>query len=163
MSRKTKRAALPPQHQMAYYRAMRSVTAIVFALALATGACGAATVQNSGKPAEKGVSGTIVASQEMASRIAKGGVVFLEVRRVEANGKPNPVPLATVKLKAAGWPIGFSLTAVKNPLRGKVELTAWYDQDGDAKTKQSGDILGKVLATAPAQGVELELNQMGRR
>lgn len=148
---------------MAYYRAMRSVAAVVFAVALVTSACGAATVPTSGKPADKGLSGTIVTTKELASRIAKGGVIFLEVRRIEANGKPSAAPLATVKLKAAGWPIGFSLTAAKKPLHGKVDLTAWYDRDGDAKTKQSDDITGHVRTTAPAQGIEIELDQIGHR
>ncbi len=138
---------------------MRSLAIVIVVTAIALCACSStAAVRTSGKPAEKGVSGSIVTSDLLQQRIASGGVIFLHVNRVDASGGLSASPLAVAKVQVTGWPLSYSLSAVTEPLRGLVEIVAWYDKDGDVKTKQSGDILGRVRTTAPAQGVQLELD-----
>jgi hypothetical protein len=43
-------------------------------------------------------------------------------------------------------------------LVGDVLVTAHYDQDGDALTRQPGDLVGQVRVTIPARGVQLMLD-----
>ena len=41
---------------------------------------------------------------------------------------------------------------------GDVVVTARYDQDGDALSKQPGDVSGEVKATIPADKLDLALD-----
>jgi hypothetical protein len=75
-------------------------------------------------------------------------------------------PLAVQRYTVGAWPMPFELTQDNvmlsgTKLQGKVVLTARVDQDGDAMTKQVGDIEGvSAPVTVPAQGVELVLDQV---
>ena len=72
--------------------------------------------------------------------------------------------LAVQRYTVGSWPLAFELTQdnvmfAGMRLEGKVVLTARVDQDGDAMTKQAGDIEGTSPPVAvPAQGaVPVEL------
>lgn len=129
------------------------------------GAPAAKPVEKNDLASQSSVAGALVASPAMQQKIRSGGVIFVKVNRIDPNGGLETPPLAVARLQVSGWPMPFSLT-LKNALVvttkpwGEVEITAWYDQDGDAMSKQTGDIYGHVRITAPADGVTLRLNRM---
>jgi hypothetical protein len=91
-----------------------------------------------------------------------GTTVFLLVKRRDAQGKGTGLPLAVTKLTYVGQDFPFvlddSMTLVETaPLTGDVVVSARYDQDGDAMTKQKGDLVGEVPATVPASGLVIQV------
>ena len=91
-----------------------------------------------------------------------GTTVFLLVKRRDAAGKGTGLPLAVTRLTYVGKDFAFvlddSMTLVEGAaLTGEVVVSARYDQDGDAMTKQSGDLVGEVLATVPASGLVIKV------
>ena len=96
-------------------------------------------------------------------RKARPGVIFLLAKQADASGAPTGMPLAVDKLEYKGGAVAFVLDQSKQmisgpQLSGNLVLTARWDQDGDAMTKEPGDITGTVRVTAPASGVKLVLD-----
>jgi hypothetical protein len=95
---------------------------------------------------------------------AKAGTsVFLIVKRADAKGDPVGPPLAVDKLTYAGADLPFVLDSsnAMTPdadLGGDLVVTARYDQDGDALSKEPGDLTGKVRVKAPATKVLLVID-----
>lgn len=82
--------------------------------------------------------------------------------RIEA-GQPTGAPLAVDKLTWQKDELPFEMTEAQamiggTQLVGDVVVVARYDQDGDAISKQPGDIVGQVRVTIPADGVKLTLD-----
>jgi len=107
------------------------------------------------------VSGVVQPAPAVASRLRDGGAVFVIVKR-DDHGQPSGPPLAVQKLT---WKPGlaFELTERQamiagTELTGDVIVTARYDQDGDALTKQPGDITGQAKVKVPADRVALALD-----
>jgi hypothetical protein len=107
------------------------------------------------------VRGVIGAAPGLASRLHDGGAVFVIVKR-DDKGVPAGPPLAVQRL---AWkaPLTFELTERQamiggTQLTGSVIVTARYDQDGDALTKQPGDVTGQARITVPADRVALALD-----
>jgi len=104
----------------------------------------------SAKPpdAETTISGTIVLSEAIRARVARGSVMFLTARR--ADGPPGPASmLAVKKLVADTFPMPFSISEQDAmmpgiPFEGPVTITVRVDQDGDPMTRRKGDAYGKV-------------------
>ncbi|MHC5035476.1 MAG: c-type cytochrome biogenesis protein CcmI/CycH [Planctomycetota bacterium] len=111
----------------------------------------------------KFLAGTITVGDDLAKRVKPGSVVFLSVHRFDPKTQgPSGAPLATEKLAAAQFPASFRLTE-RNAMgggrfSGEVVITAWTDQDRDAISKQPGDLLGRVKASIPADGLRLMLD-----
>ena len=95
-----------------------------------------------------------------------GGVVFVVVKQADATGAGSGPPLAVDRLT---WPptgdLVFALSEANamvagTKLDGDVVVTAHYDQDGEARSKQPGDILGEVRVKVPADNVVLPLDNV---
>ena len=99
-------------------------------------------------------------------RVAAGGAVFITVKRAGADGAPQPgPPLAVEKLTWAKDELQFELTEKQamiagTELTGDVVVAARFDQDGDAISKQPGDVAGSVRVKVPADKVTLTLDQV---
>ena len=85
-----------------------------------------------------------------------GGAVFLIVKRPAPDGAADGPPLAVDKLT---WQQGRAAVRADREagddraareLTGDVVVIARYDQDGDALSKQPGDIIGQVRVKIPA-------------
>jgi len=107
------------------------------------------------------VRGVLGVAPGLEGRVHDGGAVFVIVKR-DDNGKPSGPPLAVQKLTwKAGLP--FELTERQamiagTQLTGDVIVTVRYDQDGDALTKQPGDVTGQARVKVPADTVALALD-----
>lgn len=111
------------------------------------------------------VKGVIRVHAKAKSRIKAGGAVFLIVKRADATGQPTGTPLAVDKLTWDKDEIAFEVSE-KNAMVGGTELTgdvvvtARYDQDGDALTKEPGDIIGTQRVKIPADKVVVTLDDV---
>ena len=105
--------------------------------------------------------GVIGVAPGLEGRLREGGAVFLIVKR-DDNGKPSGPPLAVQKLTwKAGLPFELSerqAMIAGTQLTGDVIVTARYDQDGDALTKQAGDLTGQARVKVPAEAIALALD-----
>jgi hypothetical protein len=112
------------------------------------------------------IRGTIRIADKLADKAQSGSTLFLVARTfVEGGGGGSAGPvLAVQRYTTSTWPLSFELTQdnvmlAGMRLSGKVVLTARVDQDGDAMTKQAGDIEGtSPPITVPAQNVALVLD-----
>lgn len=109
------------------------------------------------------VTGTIRVGGAAKGRVSANGAVFVVVKRAGADGKPTGMPLAVEKLTWAGDAMPFELTeanamAAGTELTGDVIVSARFDQDSEAISKQSGDVTGQVRVKVPADNVELMLD-----
>jgi hypothetical protein len=111
------------------------------------------------------VKGMIKVHAKAASRVAAGGAIFLIVKRAGADGSPTGTPLAVDKLTWAKDGVPFEITEQQamvagTELTGDVVVTARYDQDGDALSKQPGDIVGTARVKIPANNVTVTLDDV---
>lgn len=111
------------------------------------------------------VKGLIKIHPKAKDRVAAGGAVFVVVKRA-VDGAPSGPPLAVDKLT---WPanneLQFEMTEKQamiagTELTGEVVVTARYDQDGDALSKQPGDVSGSIKVKIPADKVTLMLDDV---
>jgi len=98
------------------------------------------------------VRGVINIAPGLKSRLREGGAVFLIVK-CDDHGQPSGPPLAVQKLTwKAGLPFELAerqAMIAGTQLTGDVIVTARYDQNGDALTKQAGDLTCQARATVP--------------
>jgi hypothetical protein len=105
------------------------------------------------------ISGRIQVAPELADRVTAGDVVFvmarnaatgslIDVSRIEISKMPAPFSLAGQNVMHSG-----------SPLAGKVRLEVRLDRDGDAMTKNPGDLVNnsEELVTVPAEDVVVTL------
>lgn len=111
--------------------------------------------------------GTIEVAGALAGAVPPGGTIFLYVKAVDpATGQGVGMPMAADKLTAsASWPLTFRLDETNmmiagTQLAGDIVITARYDQDQEARTKDPGDVSGMVRATVPARGLKISLDQL---
>ncbi|HTR55819.1 MAG TPA: hypothetical protein VMJ10_34320 [Kofleriaceae bacterium] len=109
------------------------------------------------------VEGTIRIGADHRAAIVDGTPVFVVAKRIDSQGKPSGPPLAVRRMTWRGDQLPFNLTEAQamiagTELTGDVIVTAHYDRDGDALTRQPGDLLGQVRVTIPARDVELVLD-----
>ena len=112
------------------------------------------------------VRGEIRVHPKARDRVVAGGTVFILIKHADDNGQPVGIPIAVDKLE---WAEGlqFELTeedvliaTPENKTWGDVIVTARYDQDSDAISKEPGDVVGKLRVRAPAEGVMLLLDEI---
>ena len=111
------------------------------------------------------VKGVIVVAAKTASNAPAGGVVFVNVRRADASGQPSGPPLAVAKLTYQGGELPFELSEAQamvggTELTGDVVVSARYDHDGDAMSKQPGDVVGSLRVKIPAENVKISLDSI---
>jgi hypothetical protein len=113
----------------------------------------------------KYLKGKIVASKKTASKVKSGAILYLSVRPVDPKtGQVSSALLAVERIDLTGsLPVPFNLTEANAMVRGTqfagdVQVYARVDQDGEARTKQKGDIEGAVLTRIPADKLVLTLD-----
>ena len=112
-------------------------------------------------PAAGEVKGRIEVAPAVADKIEPGDAIYV-IARNAATG----TAVAVVRLAAPEkFPLPFTLSGSHtmqpgSGLFGKVRLQARVDKDGDAMSKNPGDVVGEVgdLVEVPASGVVLELD-----
>lgn len=110
------------------------------------------------------VSGAVVVAPAVKGNIKPGGVLFMSVRPAGPDGQPTGMPVAVEIYRPTAWPVDFTLSggnqmvAGGGAVAGDVVVMARWDQDGDAGTKQPGDITGMTRARVPAQGLSITLD-----
>ncbi len=109
------------------------------------------------------VKGVIRVHMKAQARAKAGVPIFIVVKRADASGQPTGTPLAVDKLVWNNTELSFELTEQQamvagTELTGDVIVSARYDQDSDALSKQPGDIVGQVKVKLPADNVQLWLD-----
>ncbi len=89
-----------------------------------------------------------------------GGVVFVIARRPGVAGGP---PVATTRLPAGGFPLAFELgdenVMMGGPFPAEVELSVRLDTDGNAMTREDGDLTASAgLVAAGTMDLAIVLN-----
>jgi hypothetical protein len=102
------------------------------------------------------LSGVIRVDAKVKDKIAPGDVIFVVARRYEAGATGPGTPLAVKKLTAGKFPLAFSLDSrdamlAGTQLAGKVIVTVRVDKDGDAISKNPGDVTGQSKPVEPPQ------------
>jgi hypothetical protein len=110
------------------------------------------------------VKGVIKIHPKAKDRVKTGTAVFVIVKQ-DVGGKASGPPLAVEKLTWDKDQIPFELTEAQamiagTQLTGDVVITAHYDNDGDALSKTTGDVIGEAHVKVPADNVTLTLDQV---
>ena len=112
----------------------------------------------SGPPIE----GTVRLAEGLEGRVPAGAVLFIIARR----GGSGP-PLAVKRIREPGFPLDFTLGPDDRmiqsiPFVGPLQITARVDSDGNATSRNPGDLSGAApRAVEPgARGVELVIDQV---
>lgn len=115
-----------------------------------------------GVPSGPPIRGTVTVASELAARVPQGAVLFLIARR-DGVGPP----LAVERIAQPSFPLEFSLGPEDRmiqtlPFAGEMQISARLDADGDAMSRQPGDLEGRApLAVAPgASGVAVVLDSV---
>ncbi|MGH8103458.1 MAG: c-type cytochrome biogenesis protein CcmI/CycH [bacterium] len=100
-----------------------------------------AATRSSGKT----ISGTVSVADAMKSRVKPDAVLYVIARL--SGVKKSPV-IAVAKLEVSAFPVNYSLSDSNlmmsgATLEGKFDISARHDQDGDAGTRQIGDLTGQ--------------------
>lgn len=125
---------------------------------VAAGNSGAPPVGADGAP----IQGTVVVADALADRLPQGAVLFVVARR----GSAGP-PTAVKRVASPRFPFDFVIGPADRmiatmPFEGPLTITARLDGDGNATTRQPGDLQGAVpTAVAPgANGLLLTLDEV---
>jgi hypothetical protein len=92
------------------------------------------------------VAGVLRLDDKVKAKVKEGDAIFLVARQHDPAGGKGPI-LAVKKLTAGKWPAPFQLDSrdammAGTKLAGKVVLYVTVDKDGDAITKNPGDVTG---------------------
>ena len=111
------------------------------------------------------IAGTLAVPATNKDKVKAGDTIFLVVRRAEDSGAPGPI-LAVKRLDAKSFPQPFVVDGrdammAGTALSGKVQVTARIDKDGNATTKNPGDLVGtSPVLTPPAKQVVINLDKV---
>jgi hypothetical protein len=117
---------------------------------------------------KKFLRGKIRASGSASGAVKSGAVLFLSVWPVDkASGEVIGSPLAAAKLEVGTLPMAFDLSerdmmSKGTRFEGDVLLIARVDGDGEARTKEPGDVEGRINARIPAAKLDLVLDTVLR-
>jgi cytochrome c-type biogenesis protein CcmH len=114
-------------------------------------------------PPEGAISGVLKIAPAVADKVKPGQSIYVIAR----NGATNAA-VAVIRLSVPDkWPLAFTLSGSHtmqpgSGLFGKVKLEARVDMDGDAMTKNPGDVVGDVpeLVDVPKSDVVLTLDKV---
>jgi len=122
-----------------------------------------ASAQGSAAQVEVGepIRGRVSVAAELASRVPPGAVLFIVARRAAAGP-----PLAVKRVRDPRFPLEFSLGPEDRmiqtlPFQGPLQLSARLDADGNAMSREPGDLMGEVSGAVPtgAAGVEIVIDR----
>jgi hypothetical protein len=109
------------------------------------------------------IEGTIAAADAVREAVHPGDVLFLVVRQDDGGGSDRGTILGVKRFVVERLPIAFELDGrdamfpgVK--FAGRVVVTARVDKDGDATTKNAGDVLGVARAEVGTRDVRVVLD-----
>jgi hypothetical protein len=111
------------------------------------------------------ISGVLRLDDKVKSKVKEGDAVFMTARQFDPAGGKGPI-LAVKKLVAGKWPQPFQLDSrdammVGTKLSGKIVLTVTVDKDGDAITKNPGDVTGTSRPIeVPAEKIVVTLDTL---
>jgi cytochrome c-type biogenesis protein CcmH len=135
----------------------------------ASGTSSPAPVTASAKPTASGqtISGKISVDAKLKSKIDGEASLFIIVRQAGGTGGP---PLAVKKIDKPSFPLSYAIGSenvmMKGlPFTGKVVITARLDKDGNAITREAGNLLGdykKNPADVGSQNVDITLDQLAQ-
>lgn len=112
----------------------------------------------------KFLTGTVNIKKEYLAGVSEGAVVFYSVRPIDKlTGDVIGSPLAVEIEKNIKWPMSFHLSEVNmmvdgTDFTGDVEVYVRVDGDGEARTKEPGDVEGSVKTTIPQKNLNIVLN-----
>ena len=107
------------------------------------------------------IRGEIDVAPELKAKVTPEHVIFVSARKSGGGGPP----LAAKRLAMSELPIGFQLSkddAMMQggpPFEGELELTVRIDGDGDAMTRQPGDLVWKAPATVGGPALEVLISE----
>ncbi len=111
-------------------------------------------------PPSGNIRGQLVVAPALQDKVQPGDTIYLMARNAATGGV-----IAVSRLSAQAFPMSFELNGSHvmrqgGSLSGKVKLQARVDKDGDAMSKNPGDVVGEVqeLVAVPAEGVTLTLD-----
>jgi cytochrome c-type biogenesis protein CcmH len=135
----------------------------------ASGTSSPATVTASANPMASGqtISGKISVDPKLKSKIDGTASLFIIVRQAGATAGP---PLAVKKIEKPRFPLPYAVGSENvmmqgMPLTGKVAITARLDKDGNAITREAGNLLGdykKNPVEVGSQNVDITLDQLAQ-
>lgn len=107
------------------------------------------------------IRGRVSVAPELAARVPPGAVLFIIARSAAAGP-----PLAVKRVRDPRLPLEFRLGPEDRmiqsmPFKGPLQLSARLDADGNAMSREPGDLLGEVPGpvTTGAQGVEIVIDR----
>jgi len=123
----------------------------------------APTAANSGQT----ISGRITVDAKLKDKIDTQAALFIIAR--PASGAAGP-PLAVKKIDQPSFPLSYSLGQENvmmqgTPFAGKINITVRLDKDGNAVTREAGNLLGdykKNPVTVGSQNVDITLDQVAQ-
>lgn len=114
---------------------------------------------------EQVISGEIGISSVLVNKVKKGSVLFVMAKLGKETEGP---PVAVTRIEAGTFPVPYSLSLTHgfmgnngNAEGKKVWVTARLDQDGNASTRQPGDLIGfyPEPVAMGSSNISFELNQ----
>jgi cytochrome c-type biogenesis protein CcmH len=113
------------------------------------------------------VSGEITVDAKLKDKIDRQAALFLIAR--QAGGGAGP-PLAVKKIDKPAFPLSYSLGQENvmmqgMPFTGKINISARLDKDGNAMTREAGNLLGdhkKNPVDVGSQNVDIVLDQVAQ-
>ena len=113
------------------------------------------------------VSGTITIDPKLKAHIDSGAALFIMARRSGAAAGP---PLAVTKIDKPIFPLAYSLGQENvmmqgTPFTGKINISVRLDKDGNAMTRETGNLIGeyrKNPADVGSHNVDIVLDQIAQ-
>lgn len=107
------------------------------------------------------LAGKIELGSKVRANVKPDDIIFLSVRQSQ-DGMPGQI-LAVDRFTAKAFPIEFLVDGHKamvpgTDFKGKVIISARVDKDGDAMTKNPGDVEGKIVTEIPNKRVVVTLD-----
>jgi hypothetical protein len=125
-----------------------------------------APASSSGQPQARGgtIQGTVTIDSKLKSKLDGKAVLFIIARSGGAGGGP---PLAVKKIDRPVFPLTYTLGPENvmmqgMPLSGKIAISVRLDADGNAMTRQPGDLIGEYKnnpVEAGAQKVDIVIDR----
>ena len=108
------------------------------------------------------ITGKLVLSEKVKDQVKPGDVIFLVARQDDGSEKGGAI-LGVKRFVVDRWPIPFQLDGrdAMTPgaaFGGKMLVTARVDKDGDAMTKNPGDVIGVAHLEVPATSAKISID-----